>query len=101
MKSFFLLFLFFGLMKITPSSAQTPSGYKLPDSFQFDYTVTQTVHHAKKVPDSSVMHFFYTKSGDYAGAEISRNAEARETYSSYLPGKGTASSLMSAVKVLL
>jgi hypothetical protein len=74
MKSFFLLFLFFGQMKITPSLAQTPSGYKLPDSFQFDYTVTQTVRHAKKVPDSSVMHFFYTKSGDYAGAEISRNA---------------------------
>ena len=64
-------------MKVIPSSAQTPSGYKLPDSFQFDYTVTQTVHHAKKVPDSSVMHFFYTKSGDYAGAEISRNAGSK------------------------
>ena len=70
MKSFLLLFLFFGLLKVTPSSAQTSSGYKLPDSFQFDYTVTQTVRHTKKIPDSSVMHFFYTKSGDYAGAEI-------------------------------
>ncbi len=58
MKSFFLLFLCLGLMKETPVSAQTPSGYKLPDSFQFDYSVTQTVHHTKKVQDSSVMHFF-------------------------------------------
>jgi hypothetical protein len=77
MKSFFLLFLCLGLLKVIPSLAQTPSGYKLPDSFQFDYTVTQTVHHAKKVPDSSVMHFFYTKSGDYAGADVSRNANGK------------------------
>ena len=76
MKRFFLLLLCFGLL-IVNSLAQTPSGYKLPDSFQFDYSVTQTVHHAKKVPDSSVIHFFYTKSGDYAGAGISRNANSK------------------------
>ena len=77
MRLFFLLFLSFGLLKVTPTLAQTSSGYKLPESFQFDYTVTQTVRHAKKIPDSSVMHFFYTKSGDYAGAEISRNADSK------------------------
>ena len=77
MKSFVLLFLCFGLLKVTPSLAQTPSGYKLPDSFQFDYAVSQTIQHAKKVPDSSVMHFFYTKSGDYAAAEISRNTDSK------------------------
>jgi hypothetical protein len=77
MKSFLLLFLCFGLLKVIPSLAQTTSGYKLPDSFQFDYTVTQTVHHAKKIQDSSVMHFFYTRSGDFAGAEISRNANSK------------------------
>jgi hypothetical protein len=76
MKLFFLLFICFGLLKVSSSLAQTPSGYKLPDRFQFDYTVTQTVRHPKKVPDSSVMHFFYTKSGDYAGAGISRNANS-------------------------
>ena len=74
-RSFFLLFLCFGLLKPIPSPAQTPSGYKLPDSFQTDYVVTQTVHHAKKIPDSSVMHFFYTKSGEYAAAEIGKNAK--------------------------
>ena len=72
-KSLLLLFFFFGLLKGNSSVAQTPSGYKLPDSFQFDYTVTQAVYHQKKAPDSSVIHFFYTKSGDYAGAGISRN----------------------------
>jgi hypothetical protein len=77
MKPLFLLLLFFSLLKLIPSQAQTSSGYKLPDSFQFDYTVTQTVSHAKKIPDSSIMHFFYTKSGDYAGAEISRNINSR------------------------
>jgi hypothetical protein len=70
MKPFFIVLIFIGQLKVNPSSAQTPAGYKLPDSFQFDYTVTQTIHHAKKIPDSSVMHFFYSKSGDYAGAEI-------------------------------
>ena len=76
MKSFFLLFLYFGLLKGIPTSAQTFAGYKLPDSFRFDYEVTQTVYHAKKAPDSSLVHCFYTKSGDYAGVEISKNADS-------------------------
>lgn len=77
MKPFYLLFLCFSLLGVNPSLAQPSSGYKLPDSFQFDYAVTQTVHHVKKIPDSSVMHFFYTKSGDYAGAEIGRNTNSK------------------------
>jgi hypothetical protein len=76
-KLFFLIFLFAGLLEQKASLAQTPGGYKLPDSYQFDYAVTQTVHHVKKVPDSSVVHFFYTKTGDYAAAEISRTADTR------------------------
>jgi len=77
MKSFFLLCICSGLLNVNLSLAQTSSGYKLPDNFQFDYGVTQTVHHAKKIPDSSVMHFYYTKSGDYAGAEISKGINNR------------------------
>jgi hypothetical protein len=77
MKLLSLLFVCVGLLGVFPSPAQTPSSYKLPDSFQFDYTITQTVRHAKKIPDSSIMHFFYTKSGDYAGAEISRNDNSK------------------------
>jgi hypothetical protein len=76
-KLFFLIFLFVGLMEQRASFAQSPAGFKLPDSFQFDYTVTQTIHHVKKMPDSSVIHFFYTKTGDYAAAEISRSADTR------------------------
>ena len=77
MNRLFLLSLWVSLLGVFPSLAQTSSGYKLPDSFQFDYTVTQTVRHAKKIPDSSIMHFFYTKSGEYAGAETSRNADSK------------------------
>jgi hypothetical protein len=73
-RPFFLLFLCLSLLKLIPSFSQSPSGYRLPDSFRFDYTVTQMVSHAKKITDSSVLHFFYTKSGDYAGAEMSRNS---------------------------
>jgi hypothetical protein len=75
-KRLFILFLCFCQLQFLSSLAQTPSGYKLPDSFQFDYTVTQTVQHARKHPDNSVMHFYYTKSGDYAGVEFSRNADS-------------------------
>jgi hypothetical protein len=70
MKTFFIALICIGLLKVNPSLAQMPGGYKLPESFQFDYTVTQTIFHAKKIPDSSVIHFYYSKSGDYAGAEI-------------------------------
>jgi hypothetical protein len=76
-KLLFLLFLCFGLLKVIPSLSQPASGYKLPDSFRFEYTVTQTVRHAKKIPDSPVIHFFYTKSGDYAGAEMSKDDNSR------------------------
>jgi hypothetical protein len=74
-KLIFLMFLCLGLLHEIPALAQAPSGYKLPDHFQFDYTVTQTVHHAKKLPDNTVVHFFYTKSGDYAGVDFSKNAD--------------------------
>jgi hypothetical protein len=72
----FLLFFCLYLLNVIPSLAQTSSGYKLPESFQFDYTVTQTVRHARKLPDNSIMHFFYTKSGEYAGTEFSKNADS-------------------------
>ncbi|HET7001385.1 MAG TPA: hypothetical protein VFI33_08755 [Puia sp.] len=76
-KPLFLLFLCFGLLKTIPSLSQPNPGYKLPDSYKFDYTVTQTVRHEKKVPDSSIIHFFYTQSGEYAGVEMGRNADSR------------------------
>jgi hypothetical protein len=89
-KIFFLLLLFFGLLKVNDSPAQMSSGYKLPESFQFDYAVTQTVFHAKKTPDSSIMHFFYTKSGDYAGVEMSRNDNTKGNLFIILTREGTS-----------
>ena len=73
----FPVFLVFSLLKTIPSLAQTSSGYKLPENFQFDYTVTQTIRHTEKILDSSVMQFFYTKSGEYAAAGISKNVNSR------------------------
>jgi hypothetical protein len=70
LKRFFVLFICVAVLHATTVLAQTASVYKLPDSFRFDYTVTQTIHDVKKVSDSSVVNFYYTKSGDYAGAEF-------------------------------
>jgi hypothetical protein len=51
--------------------AQSQPSYQLPDSYRFDYDVTQKLVHKRNLADSSVMHFLYTKSGDYAAARIS------------------------------
>jgi hypothetical protein len=70
MKSLFTLVLIASLLTGNISFAQTQSLYNLPDSYRFDYEVTQVLVNKKNVNDTSVMHFFYTKSGDYAAAEI-------------------------------
>ena len=70
MKSFFILLLFVTLLKGSVSFAQVPPPYQLPETYRFDYAVEQ-VHTGKRhATDSSVMHFFYTKSGDYAAVRI-------------------------------
>jgi len=76
-KQLFLFFVCVALLKVSPSLSQSASGYKLPDSFQFDYTVSQTLHHEKNVSDSSILYFFFTKSGEYAGTEMSRSENSR------------------------
>ena len=75
MKSFFLLIICSGLLNIKFFRGPDSFVYKLPDSYKFDYAVTQTVRHENKLSDSSIIHFFYTKSGGYAGIEMSRNAD--------------------------
>ena len=76
-KIFIIIVISIGILKVNESGAQSPAGYKLPDNFQFDYTVTQSVRHAKKIADSSIVRCYYTKSGDYAGASFSKNAEGK------------------------
>jgi hypothetical protein len=52
------------------SYAQTPAPYKLADNYRFDYEVVQKVSGERNGADSSDIHFFCTKSGDYAGASM-------------------------------
>ena len=70
-KWFFIFLLLAGLLRANGSSAQSMSPYKVPEAYRFDYEVEQSLSHVGKTADTSVMHFFYTKSGDFAAARIS------------------------------
>ena|ERR1700676_5259695 len=76
MKSVFTLLLFVSLLAGNMSFAQTKPLYILPDSYHFDYVVTQVLV-KKNLADSCVMHFFYTKNGDYAAAGFSGKANMK------------------------
>jgi hypothetical protein len=56
---------------------QAQSANKLPENFHFDYEVTQVLN-ASKHPDSCVMHYFYSKSGEYVAARISGMMKNKE-----------------------
>ena len=58
------------LVGAEPSFAQVQPSYQVPDSYHFDYEVTQSLVSHKHPGDSCSIHFFYTKSGDYAAARI-------------------------------
>ncbi len=71
MKSLFAILFVACLLNGNISVAQSQPPYPLPDGYHFDYEVTQVMVHKKNLADTSVMHFLYTKSGDYAAARIS------------------------------
>ncbi|HEV3223772.1 MAG TPA: hypothetical protein VGZ90_12880 [Puia sp.] len=71
MKLFFSIWLLASMLQGNMSMAQTQPPYQIPDSYRFDYEVTQMLVHKKNVSDTSVMHFLYTKTGEYAAARIS------------------------------
>ena len=77
MKTVFISFLFICMLKGNGSLAQTPTPYSVPDAYRFDYAVEQSLSHKKNPAEPSVMHFFYTKSGDYAAARISGKTEKK------------------------
>jgi hypothetical protein len=66
-----IVFLFASFLMPAVYSQQSPV-YTLPEAFNFDYTLIQTVS-GKKAGDTTLFHFYYTKSGEYAAAEWSRN----------------------------
>src|SRR5580765_7507711 len=57
---------------------QAKAPYQLPESFHFDYEVVQVATNKKNAGDTSSMHYFYTKSGDYAGMRVSGRKTSRE-----------------------
>ena len=69
-KSIFVLWLFAGMLQGYMSFAQTPAAYKLPDMYRFDYAVDQVLISNRHAADTSVMHFYYTKGGEYAAVRI-------------------------------
>jgi hypothetical protein len=77
LKLFFILLLAVGMLMGRNAYAQTLSAYKLPDMYRFDYEVEQSLSNKEKIADTSVMHFFYTKSGEYAAARISGKANRK------------------------
>jgi len=78
MKSFFALLLFGILLHVDRSLGQSQS-YQLPGTYSFDYEVEQVFVSTRSTTDTSVMHFFYTKSGDYAAAGMNRKANMRDS----------------------
>lgn len=57
---------------------QAKAPYQLAEGFQFDYEVVQVSTSKKNTTDTSTMHYFYTKSGDYAGMKVSGRKGNRE-----------------------
>jgi hypothetical protein len=55
---------------VKPSFAQVQPTYQVPDSYRFDYEVSQSLISHKHSGDSCTLHFFYTKTGDYAAVRI-------------------------------
>ena len=77
MKSVFALLLLACLLQGNISFSQTQTPYKLPDIYRFDYEVVQMLINNKNAADTSVMHFLYTKSGDYAAAIVGRKSSMK------------------------
>jgi hypothetical protein len=76
-RSFFSFLMIAGLLASNRLSAQTQTPYKLPGSYVFDYQVSQVIVDRKTGEDSSLMHSFYTKSGDYAAVLINQRGHMK------------------------
>ena len=64
--------LFFGFFLIGKNClAQTPAPYPVPGDYRFDYAVDQSLTREKNPSDTTLIHFFYTGTGDYAAAVVS------------------------------
>jgi hypothetical protein len=71
MRILLIFALFASLVLPDHSLAQSPALYAVQGQYQFDYDLTQVVSDKKNPADSSVVHFYFTRSGDLAGTRIS------------------------------
>ena len=74
----FIILLFACLLAGKTSYQQAKPAYQLPDSYHFDYEVVQASISKKNANDTTTMHYFYTKSGDYAGLKVGRKTGRKE-----------------------
>jgi hypothetical protein len=89
-KSIISAWLLVCLLQGYTTNAQSPSPYQLPESYRFDYEVTQVLLHKKNISDTSTMHFFYTKSGDYAAVRMSMKENLKRPLMIILTSDGTS-----------
>jgi hypothetical protein len=77
MKRIFIFLVTFAsfLLANHPLSAQSQPAYKLPDVFSFEYEPTQTLIHMGKSSDTTEIHLFFTKSGEYAAIRMDKNGK--------------------------
>ena len=73
----FIWVFFTGFLVGKQSFGQATNPYKLPDSFKFDYQVTQAITEKQKSGERDTIQFFYTKSGDYAAVSAMGRAGIR------------------------
>lgn len=71
MKTAFVLLFLVGILEGKESFAQAPAPYKLPETYHFDYSVEQVMAKKRPSADTSIMYFYYTKSGEYAAIRVS------------------------------
>ncbi len=88
-KIFLIIWVFTSLFQANFAIAQSPPQYNLPETYHFDYEVTQVMVHKKELADTTVMHFLYTKSGDYAAARINDKRNMKENLLVVITNDGT------------
>jgi hypothetical protein len=88
-KIFLIIWLFTCLFQVNFAIAQSPSQYKLPGVFHFDYEVVQGFVHDNNVSDTSLIHFFYSRTGDYAAARINGKGNMKENLLIVITNDGT------------
>jgi hypothetical protein len=85
---FFIGVALLGLMGMNPAFGQSQNPFKLPDTFKFNYQVTQVITEKNKTADRDTLQFFYTQSGEYAAASVPGRAGMKGNFLMVLTREG-------------